>query len=455
MTERAVVPVVLAALAGTCIVTEAAHSLPLYTARSGRGCDTCHTDPTDWENPRLADRKCNLSCMGCHTDPSGGGLRTVSGEFYGQSTLPMFLPSHRGYEDWDRQPFWSDRTEARKNRVPDFAWGTVAGDPTPNTWSQERYAGLNADPILSIGLDARMAAWLAGEEASVFPMQGDAHVGVHPVHHVTAAASGGVLAETAGVAATAQSGHPVGLKDAWLMGHELPFMAYVRAGRFVPPFGTRTEDHTSWVRREHELDGTRLGSRVTGVEVGLAPNYPYAQVALFRPGAPDPAGDAAVGALGVDGWGAAVSAGVRELGWQAGASGMVRRRALEDGGNTDAVSLQAGLNPWFYSPLVPLTLLGEYSYGQRQRTRSGTTAGHVAGFVEADVLVFNGLNLRTKVDFVDPDTELAGDDRHRLGFGGDLHLLPNTTLTGQVRVDPGPRSGEEAVDIIVFTHLWL
>jgi hypothetical protein len=73
-----------------------AAALPLYATREGRTCDNCHINPNGWTNPDLSDRKCNLSCSGCHVDPLGGGLRTVSGRFYGESTLPMFLPSHRG-----------------------------------------------------------------------------------------------------------------------------------------------------------------------------------------------------------------------------------------------------------------------------------------------------------------------------------------------------------------------
>jgi hypothetical protein len=439
------------------LMPELAHALPLYTARSGRTCDNCHTDPTGWVDPKLSERKCSLSCQTCHTDPSGGGLRTVSGEFYGQATLPMYSPSHRGWEDWDRQPMWVDREEQRKNRVPDFAWRTPSGEALM-AWDQERYAGLEADPMLSVGMDIRMAAWLAGDEhVSVFPMQVDTHVALHPVHHVTLAATAGVIAEYEGIAATLDRKTMVAPKTVYAMVHELPYMGYVRAGRFVPPFGTRTEDHTAFVRRAFELDGTKLESHVVGVEAGLAPNYPYAQVAVFRPG---PVADAqseldgsAPPVLGVPGWGAAVNAGFRELGWQLGGSALTRRRELGEGGDTDAVSLQGGFNPWFYWRPVPITLMGEYVVGRRQRVVSGAWQGHVAGMLEADLLVFNGLNLRAKVDWTDPDMAIAGDEIQRLGLGFDVHPLPNITVTGQSRV--GVAGGEQGVDAIVFVHAWL
>ncbi|MFT4626843.1 MAG: hypothetical protein ACI8PZ_005523 [Myxococcota bacterium] len=433
-----------------------AEALPLYTARSGRTCDNCHVDPTDWENPPLPDRKCTLSCMGCHTDPSGGGLRTVSGEFYGQSTLPMFLPSHRGWEDWERGPFWTSPDEKRSNKVPDLAWGSPAGEPTVNTWDQARYAGLNADPALSLGIDARVAAWLMGDgEASVFPMQFDTHAAVHPIERVTVAATAGVIADKQGFGATFERNTAFAVKDVYAMVHELPYMTYVRAGRFVPPFGTRTEDHTSPIRRDFELDGSTMHSRVTGVELGFAPNYPYAQVAVFRPGPRDDGllGDGAVPVLGVPGIGVAASAGYRDLGWQLGASAMLKRRPFEFGGDTESVSLQGAFNPWYYTRAVPLTFLGEYAVGRRQNPWTGGPQSHVAGMLEADLLVFNGLNLRLKYDFSDPDTVVGGDQRQTVGLGADVHLMTNTTVTGQVRVDPN--GGDPAYDAILFLHLWL
>ena len=82
------------------VLSSAAWALPLYTAREGRTCDNCHTLPNTWKNPEeIKDRKCTMSCSVCHIDPSGGGLRNVSGRFYGQSTLPGLLASHRGYKD--------------------------------------------------------------------------------------------------------------------------------------------------------------------------------------------------------------------------------------------------------------------------------------------------------------------------------------------------------------------
>jgi hypothetical protein len=71
---------------------DGAGATPLYTVREGRTCDNCHSLPNDWvDPPEMARRKCTLSCSGCHVDPGGGGLRTVSGVYFGRSTLPDVL----------------------------------------------------------------------------------------------------------------------------------------------------------------------------------------------------------------------------------------------------------------------------------------------------------------------------------------------------------------------------
>jgi hypothetical protein len=262
-----------------------ASATPLYAARAGRMCDNCHTDPTGWPNPELAARKCNLSCMGCHVDPSGGALRTVSGRFYGESTLPLALASHRGYRDQGGGALGLSLDGERRNRAPELAWGRPFGGPAAMAFGADRYAGLNADPLFQLGIDARLASWITGDSASVFPMQADLHAALRPIPHLTLFTTAGVLAESRGFGATAERETVFAVKDAWAMVHQLPYMGYVRAGRFVPAFGTRTEDHTSPIRRDFGLDLSSRFARVTGVEVGAAPNYPILQASLFRPNA--------------------------------------------------------------------------------------------------------------------------------------------------------------------------
>jgi hypothetical protein len=451
-----------------------ARATPLYMARAARACDNCHTDPTGWKNPELAKRKCNLSCQSCHLNPSGGGLRTVVGRFYAQATLPMLGASHRPAKDDKRHLINFLRwPKNRKNRLWDPALGKPLGGDAEMSFDQRRYAGLRANPLLLLGVDLRFATWIAEGAATYFPMQLDVHLALHPVKHFTAMVTAGALAKSQGVTDTfrldcrpedpdaecfarARSTFFM-VKDMFLMAHELPYASYVRVGRFLPPFGLNHDDHTISTRRDFELDHGILHSRVSGVEVGLAPNYPYLQVAFFRPNRKDRftgletarGPDELPPFLGVDGWGAALSVGWRDLGFQLGVSGMLRRRQLQDGGDTESVAVVWGFNPWYYLDWLPLTYLGELAFGYRQRLGSGRQTAQLAMMHELDYSAANGLVVRLRHDYSDYDADVIDDHYNRVGLGFDLYPLPNLMIGGmlRVRVDPGVDAGA--------SHDWL
>lgn len=444
-------------------------ALPLYGSRSGRACDNCHTDPTGWKNPKLSKRKCNLSCMGCHVNPTGGGMRTVPGRFYSQSTMPMMYSSHRPFKDWTRHVAKAlNYPKNRKNRLWDPAWATPFGGSTEMAFDQGRYAGLNADPLVQVGFDGRMAIWFPdlSPRALVFPMQLDLNLALHPYRYLTFFASGGVLSKSKGYEATFDPDRHTPFfmaKDVFVMAHQLPYMSYVRVGRFLPPFGIMYDDHTTPVRRDFEMDHGLSHSRVTGAEVGFAPNYPYFHFAAFRPNR----SDRFVGSnstispdyfppfFGVAGWGLAASMGWRDMGFQVGVSGMVRQRELEDGGDTESLALSLGFNPWYYLSWLPITYLGEIAMGRRQRAGSGKHTWQVAQLHELNYLAFNGVNFRVRYEFSDYDTEILNDHFHRFGFGVDLIVLPIMAIqtTFRLQKNSGP-AADLSADGLIVVRVW-
>lgn len=468
---RTFVALTLAALSGL-FAAATAFALPQYAGREGRACDNCHVSPNHWENPKTADRKCSLSCQTCHVDPAGGGMRTVTGRFYGRATLPMIATSPRPTADWDRNfPGLGrrDRATSYNDKIPHgpsafeaarayndsirdaWAWGTPAGESRHAPF-QGRYGDLRADPVLRFGFDARFAT-LISEGTLMFPMQFDVGTAFHPVHHMTLYANVGARGRVSGYSDAIDDSHTPYFREVFLMTHEWPYQAYVKAGRFVPSYGLRLDDHTNRIRRDFELDGALVDARVTGVEAGFAPNYPFVNASYFKSSSkyeePDP-----WDIFDVDeSWGMALNAGYRELGWSAGASAITRRRPLDEGGDSDTYGVYGVLNPWYYRRGLPITLQCEVDYGSFQRA-SGNDANRLVTYAELDWLLWNGFNLLAAFDFSDPDREVANDHSTRYQFGGQVTPYPGFTFDGRVRALDVATPEGDGVDLILQLHVW-
>jgi hypothetical protein len=456
------------------VLLSAARGTPLYSSRAGRTCDNCHLTPNEWVNPPLADRKCALSCQTCHVDPAGGGMRNASGRFYGRSTLPMVALSPRPTEDWDRNfPFFGRRDVATTytdslptgpdtfeesrayfdSRKDWLAWGTPLGAHTNYEYFQGRYGNLNADPVFQIGLDVRLAALLGSGTFLRFPMQTDLPMRLHPMHHASLFVNTGVRGQSSGYSDTFDDSHTPYFREAFVLIHELPYQAYAKAGRFVPSYGLRLDDHTSRIRREFELDGALPESRVAGVEVGASPNYPFLNLSVFKMASRARTADP-WNIFDVDeGWGTAVNLGYRSEGWALGGSAMARRRPLEEGGDTATFGIYGAVNPWFYRSRWPVTYLFEYDYGSYDRS-SGKSTSKMVFFNELDYRIFNGLTWLSTYEWVDPDWDVKDDASSRVTTGAQIVPIPGVTFQGLIR-GLFPEAGGEDVDLFLMVHFWL
>jgi hypothetical protein len=445
----------------------------MYAAREGRACDNCHLGPNRWENPRLAERKCTLSCQSCHVDPAGGGLRNAVGRFYGRSTLPMIATSPRPTQDWDREfvrPLYRlDRATSYTDSLPRgpvnqieslapayaphdrWARGRPLGGPSSFDLFQGREGVLRSNPLLRVGWDLRFAALLASGTL-VFPMQADLDAALQPVEHLTVLADLGARGHSSAWSKTFDDPSTPYLRQAFVLLHEAPFLSYLKAGRFTPAFGLRLDDHTAQTRRVFEVDDALPDARVTGVEAGINPNYPYGSVAWFESAGRGRA-PAAFDVFDVDpGWGATLNLGYRERGFAAGTSALLRRRPLAEGGDATSFALFGVFNPWFYSRRLPVTWQAELDAGDFRR-ESGRRARRTAFYQEFDWLAGNGVNLLVAQDWSDPDREVREDQSYRLSAGVQLCPVPGFTIDARLRalVPAGERSGG---DFFVHLHLW-
>lgn len=450
-----------------------AEATPLYAAREGRTCDNCHLRPNLWKNPAVFDRKCTMSCQGCHVDPAGGGMRTAAGRFFGSSTLPMIATNPRPTQDWDSwiwKFLWrKDKTTTFTDDLPEgppdfeasksprfashdrFAISRPAGGRSIHAPFQGRYRTLNADPLLRLSWDLRSALLLA-RGTIFFPMQADVALALHPVEHVTFLANVGARGRSSGISDVLDDPSTPYLREGFLLLHEAPANAYLKAGRFVPQFGLKIDDHTAQTRRAFEQDGSVPEARVTGVEIGANPNYPYANLSWFRSTSTARV-PAAFDLFDTDdSHGMAVNAGYRELGWTAGASALLHRRGPSDGGDATSFALHGSLNPWFYRRGLPLTYQAEFDWGRWERT-SGLATSRRGFWHELDWRAGNGVNFLLEQDWADPDTEVKDDHAYRVSAG--VQVTPYTGITLDVRARAlFPATGDAGVDLFTQIHLW-
>jgi hypothetical protein len=263
----------------------------------------------------------------------------------------------------------------------------------------------------------------------------------------------GARGQSSGYSDTFDDSHTPYFRDLFVMSSEWPYQAYVKAGRFMPNFGLRLDDHTNRTRREFELDNSIPESRVLGVEAGAVAAFPFIHASYFKMKTkfeePDPWDIFDVD----DGWGASLNLGYRHFAWSLGASTMVRRRPLDQGGDTDTYGIYGSFNPWYFTTSIPVSLQGEVDFGSAQRA-SGLEQNKLAMYGEADWAAWNGVNLLLAYDWADPDRDVIDDESGRIQAGAQITVYPGVTIDSRVRyLHVSTPDGNDA-DLFMQLHLW-
>ena len=407
----AVSTVVLGAILFGAYVADAT---PVYAVRSGYECDSCHIEPTGWQNPEDSERRCTLSCSGCHVSPAGGGLRTPSGEFYGREALPMWgtLPSAGTNPDQYLQEGYPN--EGRYSLMEGFS-GWWPGE-TPHTEIEERYGSIDATPTYNVGGDVRLMSItpFGDGESVMFPMQGDLYGVRNFDDDLVLYGGAGFRGSRSGT-----SGRGIierlGLKELFVMKQGYPNLTYVRAGRLRPIYGWNQPDHSNFTRDGMGFGVDRL---VEGIEVGYNPQYLYVNASAFYQDDSDLLGRGLA-----RGAGTTVNFGYRALGWQAGSSfhylDIIGGGSEVSGGVQWAVMLQ------------PVVLLGEYDL--RSQTSEGESVLSLASFQEVNYEPFKGIAVRLRHEWIDPNTDAFGDHRNRLSAELEWNPVNYLNIEGILR----------------------
>ncbi len=149
----------------------------------------------------------------------------------------------------------------------------------------------------------------------------------------------------------------------------------------------------------------------------------------------------------------ALNLGWRDLAWHLTGHAMIKSRELAARGDIKAVGIAWGFNPFTLSNYLPITYMGEFTFGEMQRPGTGSGSLVMAMYHEIWVTLFNGVSLRGKYDFGTRDAEVAESSEHRLGLLLDLGIIPGMTITISSRTLFASQR-DVGTDVMVQTHLW-
>ena len=326
--------------------------------------------------PAIAVRT-GYRCSQCHLNRTGGGMRTPFGSVYSQTVLPRNLL----------------RWRAEGNLLPadPDARFAVGGDV--------RFQALS---VTRPGLDDTFSFEIP--EANVY-------------------LEGRVLPEWVSIYLDGKVG-PGGAaaREVFALLSLEKWNGYVKAGKFLPPFGWRLPDDQAFIR---QASGFTYSAPDTGIEVGLEPGRWTFHLAAVN---------------GASGGGDQDRAkqisflGARRF--ENSRVGLSASNNISDGVRTTQAGLLGGL------ALGRLALLAEADWAQAHQ-RNATTgereiSERLVGFLEADLLITRGLALKLAHDWIDPSRDVRTDARARDSLGVEYVPYPFVQLRLFVRRSDGP-----------------
>ncbi len=298
------------------------------------------------EEPYLSVRT-GLRCSQCHTNRSGGGGRNDFGSLYAQTQLGTFKTP---FIDRSLNSFFSVGGNFRV-----VASGSVGDRPV-------------ASPRTSVDIIEQSLQIEARVVPDVLALYVDQLVGP-------------------GSART---------REAFALVESLPLEGYLKAGKFLLPFGLRLADNSEFIR---ERTGFNYNTPDLGFEVGIEPGPLSLFVALTNgtQGAGENNSEKQVTAS------AAVIFPSFRLG------GSASRNDGPDG-RRDAVGAFGGFRAGRFA------FLGELDY-IFDTLDSDSSLDQFVAYVEGNFLPVRGLNLKATYGFLDPDRNVGENARTRFRFG--------------------------------------
>ena len=219
---------------------------------------------------------------------------------------------------------------------------------------------------------------------------------------------------------------------------------YIKAGRFIPPFGWKVANHSAFTRKGL---GFNVRDKQVGIEIGLNPGPFELQVAVVNGISEKADSDWDENLLKAVSARAAWLMRTRWVNLELGASAYynVAGNPAEDdpsGADTRLEDLKVG--GFAGLSVGRFTWLGEADYWRRDDRAAEFPVGQMATYQELGCLLMQGLDLVLTYELHDPDVQVQGDALHRFGGGFELYAWPFLEIDAFYRYSLADRRVESA-----------
>ncbi|MDH4069099.1 MAG: hypothetical protein OEV30_01620 [Ignavibacteria bacterium] len=330
-------------------------------------------------------------CQSCHVNPSGGGMRHAGGVRYGREELPVTTWS----EDFSLEDFTNDITD-----------------------------------FVSVGTDVRTLFFYQQEQPddrnAFFQMQGDIYINLKIARKVNVYFDKGIY-----------SGF-----ELFGQVNILPSNGFVKAGKFVPNFGTKVDEHRSYIREFTGLSLETGSPYFTGAEVGVSPGGFTVTGGAYNAS---------------EGRGAGIDSRKAVLGRVEGIFGVTDDLNLGLGANILYKAMQGGKTNFiggFGSVSIGnFTVLGEADL--LKTDVPGTKTDALVVFAEADYMVIQGVDLKFIYDFYDPDLDVKSGTLSRYSMGFEFFPIPGVEVRPLYRILKEEPSDSDNNEFHLLLHFYL
>jgi hypothetical protein len=334
--------------------------------------------------PYIAIRT-GLKCSSCHINRTGGGQRTRMGAGYGTQDLPW---KKINLQERNIPSYWSlhDDLVALGGDFRFLNDTTFVEDDTANTFQTDK-------------VDLYLTFQLLPDRLTLYSD--------------TSLAPGGTRERE--IAAIIDIS---------------PGRSWVKAGKFVLPYGLRLEDDQAFIR---QFTGFTFNNPDLGVEIGYEPSHwsLVASATNGTAGSVDNNTDKQI--VG--------SAAYVHQNFRVGVSGSFNKGEAAE---TNSAALWGGFH------LGPAVLLGEFDFVHDEPDAT-TKRDQIITYAEIDYLITQGWNIKAAYEYYDPDTSIDENQRDRVLIGVEPFIIPFLQLGVYYRFNQSiPQNKLQNADELTF-----